>query len=87
MKSFFVSVGVLLTAILAAASATIGYAIVTAFVSLALGGPVMVGFAIASSTSDGLIPALGYLTSSAIIYIVLVPAGFMKNGLAKQKTG
>jgi hypothetical protein len=86
MKSFFVGVGVLLAASLTTGAVLLAYAIVTAAVALILGGFVMVGFAIASSSSDGLIPAFGYITSSAITYTVLLPLGAFRSGMAKQKT-
>lgn len=84
MKSFFVLVGGLLAATTTTASVIVGYALAVALVSFALGFPVMVGFAIASSSSDGFIPAFGYVTSSAIIYVATLTFGSVPSGLAKQ---
>jgi hypothetical protein len=85
MKTFFVSVGVMLAAILAASAALLAYALVTSLAAIVLGVPVMVGFALASSSSDGFIPAFGYVTSSAITYIILIPLGITQSRVAKQK--
>lgn len=85
MKAFFVGLGLLIAASVAAFVPLIAYALTAALISLFLGLPVMVGFAVASASSDGLVPAFGYITSSAITYIVLLPAGFSRNGLSKQK--
>jgi len=52
------------------------YAIFIAFVSAALAPLAMAGFAVASHYSDGAVPALGYASSGALLYVLLLAAMF-----------
>jgi hypothetical protein len=85
MKAFFVGLGLLIAGSAAAIIPLLAYALAAALTALILGLPVMAGFAVASASSDGVIPAFGYVTSSALTYIVLIPTGFSRSGVSKQK--
>jgi hypothetical protein len=50
----------------------ISYAILVAMLSAMLGPLAMFGFAVASSYSDGAVPALGYAASAALVYVLLL---------------